>query len=362
MLVAAVAALTLVVAGPALAASAAPLPSLLRADVPPLGLVALEQNGPFFDATIAAGDSQTFEVDRVNLNDAAVEARTYVGVVSTIVNGGFGAADSTAAVSGASTWVDYPAGLFTLEAQERNTAAFTVTVPADTAPGQYVSSIVLENAVAEAGTGTVALDRVVRQAVAISIRVPGELEPTFSLGRASLGLTAGNTVVYVATENGGNQHLKPEGTMTLADATGAVIHTTPITMGTFYAATPTTVAVALGSQLAPGDYTLSLELTDPPTGVSASLVDVPLSIAEPDLFDQATEFLAPITNLLPPGFTPLLIGLLIAGLLGLIAAIILGIRHLRRRRRARPATASAAEPTANSADNSGADAGADPVS
>jgi len=335
--------------GPALAASAAPLPGVLQADVPPLGLVALEESGPFFDATIAAGDTRSFEVERVNPNDAVVEARTYVGVVSTIVNGGFGAADSTAKISGASTWVDYPTGLLTLEAQERDTAAFTVTVPADTAPGQYVSSIVLENAVAEAGTGTVALDRIVRQAVAISIRVPGELEPAFSLGQASLGLTAGTSVITVATENGGNQHLAPEGTMTLMDATGAVISTHPITMGSFYAGTSTSVAVALGSPLAPGDYTLTLELTDVPTGVSASVVDVPLSIAEPDLFDQAKEFLAPITNLAPPGFTPLLIGLLVAGLLGLILAAVLGIRHLRRRRRERLQALQSLQPEAEPA-------------
>ena len=324
--------LATLVAGPALTASAAPL---IQADVPPLGLVAIEQNGPFFDATIAAGSSLGFEIDRVNPNDAVVEARTYVGVVSTIVNGGFGAADSTVAATGASTWVDYPAQTFTLQPQEHNTAAFTVAVPTGTAPGQYVSSIVLENAVAEAGTGQVALNRIVRQAVAISIRVPGALAPAFSLARASLGETAGNTVVAVRTSNDGNQHLAPEGTMIVSNSRGEVISTNTVTMGSFYAGMSTTVSVMLDGLLDAGDYTMTLKLADPLTGVAASALDVPLTVAEPHLFDKATELFAPLADLAPPGFTPLLIGLILAGVLGLLLVAGLGMRHLQRMRRAR---------------------------
>ena len=72
-----------------------------------------------------------------------------------------------------------------------------------------------------------------------------------------------------------------------------------------FAAIVTVLAVTLGSQLEPGDCTMSLELADPHTGVTASVLDVPLSVAAPELFEQATEFFAPITNLAPPGFTPL---------------------------------------------------------
>jgi len=336
-LVTAVAVATLVVAGPVLIAAA-----VVETDAPTLGLIALDQNGAFFEATIAAGGAESFKVDRVNPNDAAVAARTYVGVVSTIVNGGFGAADSTASPSGASSWVDYTAETLTLQPQEHNTAAFTVAVPEGTAPGQYVSSIVLENTVAEAGTGQIALNRVTRQVVAISIRVPGTLQPAFSLGRASLGETAGLSVVSVRTTNDGNQHLAPAGTMTLSTSAGEVLSTNDITMGSFYAGMSTTVVVTLGSQLEPGDYTMMLNLADPLTGVTASVLDVPLSVAAPDLFEQATEFFAPITNLAPPGFTPLLVGLLVAGVLGLLAVGIRGVRRLVLRRLGRESPAPAA--------------------
>jgi hypothetical protein len=319
----------LVLSGPALAASAA---TRHQAEVPPLGLIALGQTGPYFEATIQAGASRGFEVNRVNSNDVAVKARTYVGVVSTIVNGGFGAADSTVQASGASTWVDYPTEVLTLAPSEKNMAAFTVSVPAGTAPGQYVSSIVLENAVAEAGTGTVALNRIVRQAVAVSIRVPGDLAPAFSLGHASLGATAGTSVVTVDTTNDGNQHLAPAGVMTLSDSAGTVISSNPITMGSFYAGMSTTVSVSLAGALPPGDYAMSLTLTDPLTGVSASLVDVALTVAAPGMLEQAAGFFAPVTALVPQGFGPLLIGLIMAGVLGLIAMGVLGARRLVRAR------------------------------
>ena len=326
----------------------------VRADVATLGLVALGQTGAYFEATITAGTSLTFEVDRVNPNAEAVETRTYVGVVSTIVNGGFGAADSTVAVSWASTWVDYPAQTLTLAPQEHNTAVFTVAVPAGTAPGQYVSSIVLENAEPEAGTGQVALNRIVRQAIAVSIRVPGELAPAFSLGLASLGETAGNTVVTLQTTNDGNQHLAPAGVMTLKDSLGAEISTNSITMGSFYAGMSTRVSVGLTGALDPGDYLISLELTDPLTGVSASVVDAPLTVAAPSLPERAQELLAQV----PPGHAPWLIVLLIAGALGLVSLGVLGALGVRRLRRWRAARAAGKVPvTAPGAAVPGAAAG-----
>lgn len=309
----------------------AALAATTPADAPPLGLIALDQAGSFFDTTISPGESLSFEVERVNPTDSAVEAQTYVGMVSTIVNGGFGAGEATAAVSGASTWVDYPAGTLALAPLERSTAAFTVTVPADAAPGQYVSSIVLENSAPGAGAGQIALDRRVRTAVAVSIRVPGDLAPAFSLGRATLEQGAGSQVVTVEASNTGNQHLAPAGTLTVTGADAAVISTTELTMGSIYAGTSTEVSVMLDSPLAPGDYTMTLTLADPLTGVEASVVDAPLSIAAPDLFAQLTE---PLTGLLDlsPKWAPLLIVLLVVGFIGFVAMSVFGFVTLNRRR------------------------------
>lgn len=330
VLTAAAAVLVMMLAGPAEHAHGALRPGALLMEMPALGLVALGQPGSFFDVTIAAGDSVTLDVDRVNLSDVFVEARTYVGVVSTIINGGFEAGDGADTPTGASTWVNYPGSALTLAPRAHSPAAFAVSVPVGTAPGQYVSSIVLENAVPDAGTGEIALNRVVRQVLAISIRVPGDLAPEFSLGRAVLGAEAGNTVVSVRTANNGNQHLWPEGTLTLRDSAGTVIATAPVTMGSFYAGTQTRITVALQGMLAPGDYRLALALTDRLTGARASIEEIPLNVAEPDLFAQGAPLFAPLSAVSPPLFTPILIGLILAGLLGLTALVVIAIASLVR--------------------------------
>ena len=133
--------------------------------------------------------------------------------------------------------------------------------------------------------------------------------------------------------------------MTVSDWRGEVISTNAITMGSFYAGMSTTVSVMLSGLLEPGDYTVTLVLTDPLTGVAASALDVLVSVAELGLFDQATELLAPLTNLAPPGFTPLLIALIVAGVLGLLLVAVLGIRRLLRRNSpAAPAPVSVPDP------------------
>ncbi|WP_104080879.1 hypothetical protein [Cryobacterium sp. Y11] len=321
--------ITALTAGPVMAAGAAPL-----AANAPLGLVALGQSGSFFDSTISPGETVSFEVERVNPNDVAVDANTYIGTVSTIVNGGFGAGDSSVTVTGASTWVDYPTAALTLAAQARDTASFTVTVPADAAPGQYVSSIVLESTTADATGGQISLSQLVRTAIAISIRVPGELVPAFSLAQATLGVVADRTVVSIETSNTGNQHLKLSGPATITDSTGLLLTTNDVVMGSFYAQTATTVSITLDRQLSPGDYVLDITLTDPATGVSATQTSVPLSVAAPDLLGELTR---PITEFFdaPPFVTPLVILLVLAGFLGLaIVGFFLLARHRRRRRQA----------------------------
>jgi hypothetical protein len=256
--------------------------------------------------------------------------------VFTIVNGGFGASDSNDQAAGATTWVHYPDDVFALAAGATDLKDFTVTVPSGTAPGQYISSIVLQNNDAMPGEGQVALDRVVRQAVAISIRVPGRLSPRFSLGVASHDSTGGRSVVSVGLSNAGNQHLKPAGTMTIKDATAAVVSEAPVTMGSVYGGMDTSVAVTLDGLLLPGEYTVTLSLTDAATGVSASITDVPFTVVEavveapsliaqlPGIFQDAIE---------KPGLNTVILILVILVILAAVVAVILALRRLRKKTR-----------------------------
>jgi len=115
-----------------------------------------------------------------------------------------------------------------LPAGQANTRTFTVSVPTGTAPGEYLTSLILENDVAIQGSGSVTLNQIVRQAVAVSIRIPGPLEPAFAFKAASHMITADRSVVDVQITNTGNSNLKPAGTLTIHDHTGKIVAQAPV--------------------------------------------------------------------------------------------------------------------------------------
>lgn len=320
------------------------------AAAPSLSLTALGQSGSYFDVTIAAGESRSLQVARSNPGPAPVAAHSYAGSVFTIVNGGFGAGGSGDPVAGATAWVHYPDEVFALGAGVTDTKSFTVSVPAGTAPGQYISSIVLQGNEAAPGAGQVSLDRVLRQAVAIAIRVPGPLQPAFSLGAATHDTVGGRSVVAVALGNDGNENLKPAGTMTVKDQTQTVVSEAPVSMGSVYAGMKTTVAVTLGGHLLPGQYTVSLVLSDPSTGAAASIADVPFTVAEPVAPSQSVVAALPAIvqdAMEHPGLNTLVIILIIVALLALAAAAILLIRRRAKRKCSAAPTAESPEPASD---------------
>ena len=230
---------------------------------------------------------------------------------------------------------------------------FRVSVPTGTAPGEYISSIVLQNDVPIAGAaeGAVALDRVIRQVVAISIRVPGELQPGFAFGEVSHRTVGANSTVAVDITNTGNQHVNPEGVMFIRDDTGHDVSRAAITMGTLYAHTDSSrVAAILGGELDPGDYTVSMTLTDSETGATATIDSA-----------QFTSLAAQLPQILRvPADNPLLIiGLLVAALLAVLALMLLAWRRKKRRRSASPTShrpTHLKQPESDSSSESAADA------
>ncbi|WP_104198564.1 hypothetical protein [Cryobacterium sp. Y29] len=305
-----------------------------------LALTAVGHNGSFFDVTVAAGSSSTLQVALNNQTESPIAVRSFAATVYSITNGGFGAREAGTPASGATLWVDYADTTFILAPDPATTRSFRVSVPAGTAPGEYVSSIVLQNDVPIAGSGDVALDRVIRQVVAISIRVPGLLAPSFTVEDVSHRLLGGNSSVAVGISNTGNQHLYPEGLMVLRDDANREISQAAITMGSLYAHSESgRVAAIFDGELDPGDYTVSMTLTDPETGASASIDGARFTVAEAAA--SATSRIAQLPQILraPTESPGLVVGALVAGLLGLAFAFL----GWRRAKRVRAAAARAAE-------------------
>ena len=227
-----------------------------------LALVPVGQAGSYFDLVMEPGESQGLDVRISNSGDAAILARTYAADVYTIVNGGFGGRLRGESQTGMTRWLDYATEVLELRPGKGADRTFAVAVPADAEPGEYITSLVLENDQPIRGSGSIALDQIVRQAIAVVVTVPGERSPALEVGDATHKVVAGRSIVSVAVHNPGNVRLKPLVELTLLDARGGQVSQATVQMGTFYAHTDTFVEMPLEALLLPGDYTVRVSLED----------------------------------------------------------------------------------------------------
>ena len=301
-----------------------------------LALQPIGQTGSFFDLTLRPGEARALSVEISNAGTAAIAARTYASDVYTIVNGGFGARLRDEPQAGVSRWLDYPTNVLDLSVGEAVRRTFRVAVPKDAGPGEYITSLVLENDDPIRDGGAIALDQIVRQAVAVVITVPGKRSPALAIGGATHLVVAGRSVVAVAVENPGNVRLKPVATFILRNAAGVQVSQVTVPMDTFYAHTGTSIEVPLDALLVPGTYSVRLSLDDARQGVRADGTATFVVAASATAIaggDQAVPGLTPVIQSAPPDAPPLLaIGLAVI-VTGLGLGAIAGVLSLRLRRR-----------------------------
>lgn len=224
------------------------------------------------------GETRQLQVELANQGNEAMDVRTYAADAFTLVNGGFGAEERDGVPTGTTTWLDYPAEVLSLPAGEATVRPLEVSVPEGTEPGEYIAGIVLENDVPVEGTGGVALDQIVRQALPVVVQVPGEDEPAFEFGEAGHRFAAGSSVVGVGIANTGNTRLVPEGALIVRDEDGDVVQEAPVAMHSFFAGTETQVEALLDDALEPGDYTVDVSMTDPESGETATVEELPFTV------------------------------------------------------------------------------------
>jgi hypothetical protein len=233
--------------------------------------------------------------------------------------------------------VTYPQTVLTLAAGQRGRRAFTVAVPRGTAPGEYIASLILENDQPLPGEGTVALDQVVRQAVAVVVSVPGRRSPALAIGGATHQVVSGLSIIDVAVKNIGNVRLAPVASFSLLDATGALVSYATLPMGTFYAATSTSIEVPLAALLQPGTYTVRLALADPAQDARAE-AEVPLVIMSPATTAASAGSVPGLVGVNQDGTdAPTLLLWILVGiavmLVGVLGAVVFGPGRRSRRRR-----------------------------
>jgi hypothetical protein len=279
----------------------APGIALAQSDQVRLAITPVGQPGTFFDLTMAPGESRSLAVDVANDGSSAVPVRTYAAGVYTIVNGGFGARLRDEPETGMTTWLAYPTKVWTLAAGETVPRTFEINVPARIGPGEYITSLILENNQPIESKGTVDLNQFIRQALGVVVTVPGRRSPTLAIGGASTKVVAGLSVVLVAIANTGNVRLQPTVHFALFDQAGSQISETNSQMGTVYARTDTFFEVPLAVLLPAGQYVVRLTLADPKQDLSVASGALPFGVVAQTPITQSGGGSAGLTAATPGG-------------------------------------------------------------
>jgi hypothetical protein len=252
-------------ASPPVVANVAAADPQIRLAVEPVG-----EQGSFFHRSLQPGESAELIVNLANYGATTTRARTYAADVYPIINGGFGARLRDEPASGTTLWLEYPTEVFDIEPGEAIRRTFSVTVPADVQPGEYITSIVIENEDPLASGEGVAFNQFVRSAVAVFIVVPGDADAAFEIGDARHSFLDGRSVVGVAVDNVGDVLLRPAGSFSVTTEAGVEVHARQVAMDSVYAHSATWLEVVLDRVLAPGRYFASVDLGDSDRGATAA--------------------------------------------------------------------------------------------
>ncbi|MDQ2682418.1 MAG: DUF916 domain-containing protein, partial [Chloroflexota bacterium] len=257
---------------------------VVASGVPLLAFAPTESESGFFELTLEPGQSATVSVQIANVGEETYRLVTYAADVYTRVNGGAESRLKDEPISGATEWIDYPTETFDLAPEQELIRDIVVTVPEGTTPGEYTTSVVIQNLdpIEGGSEGGVGMLQIIRQAIAVAITVPGPEEPGLAIEAATYSLAPAYASVLVTVENTGNVRLAPLATMALTDADGTEITNATVQMETFFPGTPANLEFQLVRTLDPGDYRVAVSLEDTAHQVSAGPTDLTMTIEEPE--------------------------------------------------------------------------------
>lgn len=248
--------------------------------MPKLGIAPVDVPGPYFDITMEPGERRELTVLLTNGGAKAVRAQTYAADVYSILNGGFGAELVDEPASGVTKWLDYKTDTFDFAPGTTMDRTFTVTVPDKTKPGEYITSLAIQNAdPIKGGQGSIGINQIVRQMIAVVITVPGPQKPKFKITGATYEVLPSYARVLVGIDNTGNVRLKPAGDVVIRDRSGTEITRSTIAMDSVYARTDTSIEVILLQPMQPGDYSVSVTLKDETYDLSVEAPALPFTVA-----------------------------------------------------------------------------------
>lgn len=233
-----------------------------------------KETGPstFFDVNQDAGTSENYTVVLANTGDDELgdfEGRVFAVNVRVALNGGLETGGPDEAKTAPTTWLDFPNDIVTLAPGKGIERTFSLSVPEDTPPGEYVTALCFETAEPLPIPGVPNLKQNLRKTIAFYITVPGDLHPEFSI--ENIHMVIGETWSGLEADivNSGNVRVRPEGRLTVSTTDGQPILTSEISYDAFYAGLTGRIQYGFGDLLPPGEYEITIELRDPDTGAEA---------------------------------------------------------------------------------------------
>jgi hypothetical protein len=170
-----------------------------------------------------------------------------------------------------SQWVDFPEEVLTLESGQGIERTFSINVPEETPPGEYIAAVAGEHADAVEIEGGAGFKQQLRYVSPIFITVPGEMIAGFSFGEPSLTVADDVLIIDIPISNDGDMHLMPTGSVVVRDMADNIIATIPVSMQTVFARESTTFALGIPGGLPPGTYQLEGSFSDDFTGATATI-------------------------------------------------------------------------------------------
>lgn len=226
--------------------------------------------GTYFIANLQPGESTIVNVVLGNAGEIEQTLRTYAIPARSAVNGGFNLAPYGTEFDEVTNWLTYEEQVFTFQPGEGVSIPFEIAVPADAAPGEYVTGLAAEQAEPFEVPGTPNLTQRVRWAVPVLVVVPGERQPAVEFGDATLENRDGLLIANIGVANTGNVIIRPEGEARLLDQDGSVVGISSFWMDSVYAGTDTTFGVVWQNIPESDSYTIEISLTVEDGSVEAS--------------------------------------------------------------------------------------------
>lgn len=261
---------------PATPDSATPEPASTKFSIFAIG----DYPNGYFEVEVEAGSSTTLTVGVGNFATDPVALRSFATNAVNPPNGGFSAGEEGDPLTDPARWLDFEATSFELDGGERWEQEFTVSVPEDTPPGQYVAALVARTDGSLELPGSDIFRQVLRSSISVEITVPGPVTPGFELGEPTFAVDIAVTMLQIPIANTGNIKVKPQGDLTVSTPEGEPILTSDVQMGSVYGGNETLVQIGIPDQMPPGDYLVSIDLFDNATGAHDALEKVTATLPE----------------------------------------------------------------------------------